>query len=405
MLVRFSFKNFGSFHSEAVFDMRAVKSYKEHQYNLIDVGQKETYLKVAAIYGANASGKSNFVEAYNTFSTIVRTSMNQDLKLNEKDSVLVIKELYNPFLLCNCEKESTEFDTTYICVESGYEYQYGFSYNEEHIEYEWLYRKNLKNHRKSVIFERSLSKFILGSSVRRSCKKYVSQIEDNVLALTFFSRLKLKTHVFKECSWCITDVLSLQWSCDGFTDSFLDSYFTNEYSDKTKSELVNFVSAIDVGIKDFRVEDSKKEVQVFTKHIGANGEDYWLPLSYESDGTRKAIALYSFVRLAIKYGRGLIIDELNIQLHPLLVKYIINLFYRDNNVGQLIYTTHDTTLLDKRYFRRDQVWFVEKNELGESELYSLAEFKIRNDSSFEKDYLSGAYGGIPILKELNLEDK
>lgn len=402
MLVRFSFKNFGSFHAEATLDMRAIRSYKEHEYNLIDIGEKDLYLKVAAIYGSNASGKSNFVEAYDTFFTIVRTSMNQESHVEGNDSA-VISNRYMPFLL-SANNDNTEFDATYISLETGYEYQYGFSYNKSRIQYEWLYRRNLKTHRQSIIFERTNSKIALGPPVKRSCEKYVDQIEDTVLALTFLGRLKLKTRVFKECIWCITDILALEWSCDGFTDRFLKSYFSKSFDDNKKSELLKFINAIDIGIKDFRVEKQKDDVEVSTMHIGLDGKEYWLPLGYESDGTRKAIALYSFVRLAIKYGRALIIDELNNQLHPLLVKYIVNLFYTESSVAQLIYTTHDTTLLDKRYFRRDQVWFINKDEFGQSQLYSLAEFKVRNDASFEKEYLGGSYGAIPILKDFSVEE-
>ena len=105
--------------------------------------------------------------------------------------------------------------------------------------------------------------------------------------------------------------------------------------------------------------------------------------------------------MAIELGKGLIIDELNNQLHPLLQKYIIDLFYTSNTNAQLIYTTHDTTLLDKQYVRRDQIWFTNKNEYGESTLYSLADYKIRNDKSFTKDYLSGVYDAIPNLKKFS----
>jgi AAA15 family ATPase/GTPase len=95
------------------------------------------------------------------------------------------------------------------------------------------------------------------------------------------------------------------------------------------------------------------------------------------------------------------IDELHNQLHPLLQKYIVDLFYNSNTVAQLIYTTHDTTLLDKQYVRRDQIWFTNKNEYGESTLYSLADYKIRNDKSFTKDYLSGAFDAIPRLRKFS----
>ena len=106
---------------------------------------------------------------------------------------------------------------------------------------------------------------------------------------------------------------------------------------------------------------------------------------------------------AIIYSNGVIlIDELNVKLHPLLLKFIIDLFYNNDSTAQLIYTTHDTTLMDKKFFRRDQIWFVQKDELGHSDLCALSDYKVRSDASFEKDYLSGVYGGIPFLKEFSL---
>ena len=100
----------------------------------------------------------------------------------------------------------------------------------------------------------------------------------------------------------------------------------------------------------------------------------------------------------------LVKDELNVKLHPLLLKFFIDLFYNNGSMAQLIYTTHDTTLMDKKFFRRDQIWFVQKDELGHSELCALSDFKVRSDASFEKDYLAGVYGGIPFLKEFSLKE-
>lgn len=97
------------------------------------------------------------------------------------------------------------------------------------------------------------------------------------------------------------------------------------------------------------------------------------------------------------------VDELNIKLHPLLLKFIVDLFYEQDSAAQLIYTTHDTTLMDKRFFRRDQIWFVQKDEYGYSDLVALSDFRIRSDASFEKDYLAGVYGGIPLLKEFAIK--
>ena len=183
----------------------------------------------------------------------------------------------------------------------------------------------------------------------------------------------------------------------------LERYFDKDFDEEEKPKLLSFLSAIDVGIKDITVEKNKNSNTVYTYHMGKDKELYRFPLDIESDGTKRAIAIYSFVRIAVLYGKGLIIDEFNNQLHPLLQKYIIALFYEESKCGQLIYTTHDTSLMDKQFMRRDQIWFTSKNDFGETSLYSLAEFKIRNDKSFEKDYLGGIYGGIPILKDFSFK--
>ena len=170
--------------------------------------------------------------------------------------------------------------------------------------------------------------------------------------------------------------------------------------DYDKKNLVTFLSAIDTGIKDIRYDDSEKEVRFFTVHKGKDNRDYSLNLFYESEGTIKSIILFIYARNAILSNKALFVDELNIKLHPLLLKFIVDLFYEENSSAQLIYTTHDTTLMDRRFFRRDQIWFVQKDEFGYSELVALSDFKVRSDASFEKDYLAGVYGGIPNLKEV-----
>lgn len=115
--------------------------------------------------------------------------------------------------------------------------------------------------------------------------------------------------------------------------------------------------------------------------------------------------LYICARAAIWSDSSMFVDELNIKLHPLLLKFIVDLFYEQASTAQLIYTTHDTTLMDKRFFRRDQIWFVQKDEYGYSDLVALSDFKIRSDASFEKDYLAGVYGGIPLLKEFAIKEE
>lgn len=400
MLVMFRFKNYGPFKEDTTIDMRAIKSYKEHPYNLISACDDYSLLKVVAIYGANASGKSNFVDAYRCFSSIVRLSFQKN---DKEDSTSVLEEQYFPFFFDDESNESNaEFEGIFHF--EGSEYRYGFIYSEKRVEYEWLYKKSLTTNRQSKIFERDPEKVELGSSVKKACEKYLTDIDSDVLALSFFSSLKLRTHVFKETVYCISDFLPVSFSYDNEEDYMLNRYFDKDFDEDEKPKLLAFLKAIDVGIKDIKVEKNKSKLAVHTYHAGKNNEVYEFPLEIESDGTRRAIAIYSLVRIAALYGKGLIIDELNNQLHPLLQKYLIDLFYEESTHGQLIYTTHDTSLMDKQFMRRDQIWFTSKNSEGVSSLYSLAEFKIRNDKSFAKDYLEGIYGGIPILNAFSFKE-
>lgn len=393
MLVQFKIKNVLSFKEETIFDMTAISAYKEHPSNLIDIDTKEKFLRVAAIYGANASGKSNFVWALQLFRRIVSQSLN-----NVDDGAeSVLKKCSKPFSFEE-NKGNSEFEIVQILRDE--EYQYGFEYNSEKIVMEWLYRKSLKTNRKVTIFERTMQKVNLGVSVRKKCEAYKDQIPQETLLLSFFNKLKLKTDIFKTVYSGITDVLVFM--SDDYEDTrFLDALLPKVIDGK-KEKLLEFLTAIDIGIKDITYKE--KETLFFTFHKGADGELYPLNLYDESEGTIKSIMLFIHAHMAIINDYVLVMDELNVKLHPLLLKFFIDLFYDNNSMAQLIYTTHDTTLMDKKFFRRDQIWFVQKDELGHSELCALSDFKVRSDASFEKDYLAGVYGGIPFLKEFSLKE-
>ena len=396
MLVLFRFKNFGPFREEAILDMRAVKAYKEHQYNLIQETEDESFLKVVSIFGANASGKSNFIDAYTMFQRIAKYSFQKNNK-DKKETFL--SKCYNPFMLDKEAEDDTEFEAVYH--EGGYEFRYGFTYNSQKITAEWLYRINLSTNRQSIILERSVKGISLGSSIKQTCGKYADNIDNDVLCLSFFSSLKLKNKIFERTLYCILEFLTLRFNCSRESEEILNFLFDDEFEKNDKTILLEFLNAIDVGIKDIFVEKNDDQKNIYTYHFDKQGNKVRFPLEKESTGTRKAIAIFGLVKLAIKNEKGLMIDELHNQLHPLLQKYIVDLFYNSNTVAQLIYTTHDTTLLDKQYVRRDQIWFTNKNEYGESTLYSLADYKIRNDKSFTKDYLSGAFDAIPRLRKFS----
>lgn len=395
MLVQFMLKNVLSFKNETILDMTAINAYKEHQCNLIDCGEKEKFLRVAAIYGANASGKSNIYLAMTYFQRILAESLNNV----EDGEATAIKKYYQPFSF-DGSNENSEFQV--VLVLGNYEYKYGFEYNDECIVTEWLYRKSLQTKRTSTIFERTTERVEFGSSVRKECDAYKEQIPSETLVLTFLKKLKMKSNIFVNVYWGIMDTLVVP--TDFCEDTRILYSVLPKLIDEEKEALVNFLTAIDTGIKDITYDDSDKEIQFLTFHKGKDGELYTLDLFFESEGTIKSIMLFIYIQTAIYYDKSIFVDELNTKLHPLLLKFIIDLFYNNASKAQLIYTTHDTTLLDKKFFRRDQILFVQKDEFGYSELSALSDFKVRSDASFEKDYLAGVYGGIPLLKEFNMRE-
>lgn len=396
MLIQFTLKNFLSFKDETILDMTAISAYKEHEYNLMDIGTKEKYLRVAAIYGANASGKSNLYFSFKTFQRIILESLNN--VANEE--LNAIERYYLPFLF-DSEKNNTEFEI--IINVNSFEYKYGFEYNDKKIVNEWMYKKNIETNRNTIIFERDHTGLIqFGASIRKECIQYGEQIPKETLILSFFNKLKLKTKVYNEVYNGIMDTFALD--TDFYEKSVILDKILPKIIDSDKENLLKFLMAIDTGIKDIWYKVDNGEKRFFTRHDDAEDNHYNLPLYNESKGTIKSIVIYTHAVLAVEKNGCLFIDELNAKLHPLLLKFIIDLFYNQSSQAQLIYTTHDTTLLDKKFFRRDQIWFVQKDYMGHSELIALSDFKVRSDASFEKDYLAGVYGGIPLLKEFSLRE-
>lgn len=395
MLVQFSFKNVLSFKETTVLDMSAVNAYKEHESNLIDVGMKEKFLRVAAVYGANASGKSNLGLAMNYFREIVMKSFNN----TEDDQENVIKEYYFPFEFEGSE-ENSEFEVVEIL--DDYEYRYGFEYNENIIVSEWMYRKNIRTNRSSIILERAGTDITFGPSVRKECEMFKSKIPEETLVLSFFNKVTLNTNVFEVMYTAIKDRRVVPSSF--FENNKVIEKILPVAIDRDKERLLRFLSAIDTGIIDIEYEKRDKDIYFYTTHRGKNNQLCQINLFSESEGTIKSIAIFMNVRATILGNRSIFIDELNSKLHPLLLKFIIDMFYDETSTAQLIYTTHDTTLMDKKFFRRDQIWFVQKDEFGCSELVALSDYKVRSDASFEKDYLAGVYGGIPFLKEFDLKE-
>lgn len=396
MLIQFTMRNVLSFKKEAVLDLSAVGVYQEHKCNLIHCSETgEQFLKVAAVYGANASGKSNLYEGLCCFQNIVLESMNNV----GEDGLTAIQKYYVPFRF-DKDKDSSEFQ---ICLlAGGYEYRYGFEYDAECILEEWLYRKNLLTGSKAVILERSRSVIKLGEDVRGECDGYKRHITGNTLALSFFNKLRLETDIFYHVFEEIENIIIVD--TDFYEDIKTLKEFLPAIIDLDQEKLVCFLKAIDSGILNIDYKDNNGQIQFYTIHKDQKGNEYEMNLMEESQGTIKSIAIYISTRIAIKNNKPMFVDELNAKLHPLLLKFIIDLFYENDSTAQLVYTTHDTTLLDKKFFRRDQIWFVQKDEFGHSDLTALSDYKVRSDDSFERDYLAGVYGGIPMIKEFSIRE-
>lgn len=410
MLIQFNFKNFRSFKNETSFDMTA-SSIKEHLDNVIDCSKNGNYLKVAAIYGANASGKSNIIDAFYFMRKFVINSLisGNEEKENENFKPILVQNFHFDNITKN---QPSEFEVFFLL--NNVEYQYGFILDNKIIYKEWLYSRTSNNKKYNTLFERNYDDVECGKDMK-DAEKFKYSIEKRTLFLTLTAKTKINVSKIVYDWFLTTDIID-------FGNAVFEAIISRRLSpriseNKYKKKVEEFLNAIDSGIKGIRIEkvkDSKKYRFYAIHQTNNDNETAEIPFEEESSGTIKMFCLFDYFLETIKNGRTLFIDELNAKLHPLLLRYIINMFHDprlNKNNAQLIYTTHDAFTLTKDIFRRDEIWFTSKDEYGVSNLYSLVEYKtdknnkIRNDASYNKNYLSGRYGAIPILKEFNiLED-
>lgn len=404
MLIAFNYKNFKSFKNENRLDMEAT-ALKEHEYNVVKM-KNVNLLTMAAIYGANASGKSNVLQAFEYMKNMILIN-------NDSIEYSQIKEENIYSFMMNKDPISLEVE---ILSKDGKIYKYGFESLNDKIKSEWMYEKKINKF--YTIFERKENSVSMKSNNKNN--RY-DNLEDKTLFLSIYSKIDKKNSDFNNVyQWFInTDYLDLEnIKIENFIDNTISTKILSDSN--YKYELQSFISALDLGIEKIRTipastKDSLKSkgiVKVELLHRVANNKIKSLPLELESNGTRKMIYLFDYLIYALKNGMTLFIDDLDTKLHPLLTRYIINLFHnKEINIsnGQLIYTTHDITNLNKETFRRDEIWFTEKDDDGVSEIYSLSDYKvdnvkIRNDATFNKDYLTGRYGAIPELKQFKLNE-
>ncbi len=401
MLIRFSFKNFKSFKNENCLAMEAT-SLKEHEYKVAKIDNGE-YLKVSAIYGANASGKTNVLQAFDYMKN--RILVSDDSK---KNSPIDEENIYS--FMINEEPIALEVE---ILAKNNKIYKYGFELLKDNIISEWLYEKRVNKF--YSIFERE------NNNVTMKTNKIagLSNIDEKTLFLNIYSKIDKDNEDFTNVYYWFMNSNYLDLGNPDF-EGIIDKRVSFKIlTDKNyKNELLKFIKTFDAGIEDINtipdsveaVKSNNGIVDIKVTHKGENGEEKALPFYLESNGTRKMFYLFDFFMDALKNGMVLFVDELDAKLHPLLTRYIINLFHNsDTNKGngQLIYSTHDTVNLNKDTFRRDEIWFAEKDKDGISTIYSLADYKIndvkvRNDATYNKDYLSGRYGAIPVLEDFEV---
>lgn len=403
MILEFSVKNFLSFKEKVTFSMIA-NSNKELNDNYVEIGGNKV-LKSAAVYGANASGKSNLFKILTLVVLMLRSSNSVDI--NAKLPLIPFK------LDKGSVNKPSEFEIKFILDETRY--VYGFIADKDKIYDEYLYY--YPNGRETKIFDRTN---INEYSYTQKDEKILREIEAKNAQNKFFLATATNWNFDKTKAAYnfLTNGIGTCNNLEILKNMAYKMYETNP--DYLKDFAIDFLQKADFNIEDYQISqidvpgefltaipefitktlpDKPKAYQVLFKH---KNSDNYLSIDEESLGTQMIFAFIPFLADSLKNKKILIIDELDKSLHPFLVQYIVEIFNDaeiNKNGSQLIFNTHDTNLLDLNILRRDQIWFTEKNsETGESDLYSLSDFSVRKQENVEKGYMLGRYGAVPFIK-------
>ena len=388
MLIQFTVGNYLSFKEPVTLSMTATderaKFEKLNENNVFKIDEELSLLKSAAVYGANASGKSNLVKAMAFMHWFVVNS-SKNTQVNE----LIDMEEF--IFSTETEGKPSSFEIVFIL--EGRVYRYGFEVDKKQVISEWLF--HVPKVKEFKLFKRNGNKIDMGKNFKEG-NLFADRTRDNALFLSVNAQFngKISTKL-------------LRWFESNFNVVFginTDVYrrIAIQYFNRYKNNILKLINKFDLGIDDIKLEGSK--LITFHKKYDSKGNVVSQAIldfdENESEGTKKLFALAVPILDTLKNGEVLAIDELDARFHPLMTRTIIDLFNsKDTNPynAQLIFMTHDTNLLSNTIFRRDQIWFVEKNKEGVSDLYSLVEFKVDNDADFENDYIKGKYGAIPFI--------
>lgn len=416
MLIQFSFKNYKSFRDEVILDLSAAKM-TEFSERVVSEGN-EKILPMAAIYGANASGKSNIYNAFGYMADYVIESFKYG---DEEEKFEKYKPV--PFLFDNVSSDAESSFEIYFTIpgdKTEKTYNYGFCVDKYGVTEEWLNSKAKTARKFQSVFYRSAEENTLDlSGLPKSSRENIqAALEKQVLIVSLGAKLKVN-----QCK-DIRDWFLANESADfgdPFTNFFLSRRLPKNFADdgRVQKKVIEYFASFDEHIKDFEIEkvphdaESKEETyKISALHKKIDSDEFAaIPLGMESAGTLKMFALYPELQAVLEKGSVFFIDELNARLHPLLVRNFLLTFLNpeiNTNHAQLIFTTHDTWQLSNQLLRRDEVWFTQKDAQGISQLYSLADFiddsgaRIRKDESYEKNYLTGKYGAIPELRSMDI---
>ena len=430
MLIQFSVQNYRSFREEQTLSLVAGKDIA-HPDSLINCGGKLRLSKVASIYGANASGKSNLVKAMKAMRDLILVSATQ---MNLGDRIKFV----SPFRLdTSTVQEPSRFEITLLI--EGDIFVYGFSATKEQVHDEWLFVQP-QGKRSSKWLQRSRDKasgvtsWAFRGPLKRDAGLLKEKTRDNGLVLSRAAELNIEA-VTPLYLW----FRKMFWSFDLSDPPTGLRQLTAERMNEDEeflNRVIRFIREADFGIDSLSAkegewlqsvpDDAPKELhklrEVFvnlqklvssekvvrfsitTEHSLNDGETQ-IPFSLEEDesnGTQRFFALAGPILSALSDGDLLVIDEIDCSMHPLLTRKVVELFQspeENTNGAQLVFTTHDSSVMDQTLLRRDQIWLTEKRANGSTELFSLYDFgadsRPRKDTAFEKNYLAGRYGAVP----------
>jgi len=414
MLIEFKIKNYKCFKDEQTLSMVAT-SDEAHPELIIKTGIKAVprLLKIAAIYGANGSGKTKILEALHNFRMLVAFSV-------ERRDLL---PRIIPFVFDTTSKsEPTFFEITFI--QNGIRYQYGVTATQERVVKEWLL--GWPKGREVIYFQRSWLideqryEYYFGPKFLGGTRHLIDNTREDSLILSVGE--KFNHPLLKEvCSWFITNL-------EGYsTNSIPLEVVREKLKDiKTKENVIKFMSDAGIPIDDYELierrfqedqdlptelRDALSNLPGIKDQINVNviffrkfpdGGKFGLPIEEESEGTSRIFSISAPLLFRLSIGGVIYFDELDASFHPLLSRAIVELFgnlSENCRNSQLIFNTHDTTLLDQDLLRRDQIWLIEKDNFASSHIYCLSDFSPRKGEALAKGYLQGRYGAIPYLTD------